>query len=324
MPLPINHILGILSDNLMKRKSVLPISGSYATSWAKGLKIPRGGETVIYTGHMYQLIPMIEAMAGQMAMLEETPITKLMGIGRAVNKVIDLTMFMGVLASGKTKERCDNILRSIALLLREAGVEFGYLYEKELYSGALVYDQGIDDTFREHAKKVFEMFRENGVKNVITVDPHTTNMLNEVYHEFVDGYELNVRSYLEVLAERGLATDETSEETVTIHDSCVYARYENVVESPRELLKMGNVKVIEPELSGKITHCCGGPIESLFPAEAHRITKQRVDGLLEKGNKHVVTMCPICMLNIQKACPNDAKVSDIAEVLRARKVSRKS
>ena len=69
MPLPIKPILGILADNLARRGSVLPISQRAATRWARGLNLPKGGETVIYTGHLYQLIPAIDAMAKQMAKL---------------------------------------------------------------------------------------------------------------------------------------------------------------------------------------------------------------------------------------------------------------
>ena len=67
MALPIGNVLGILSDNLRKRKSVLPLKASTATAWADGLDIPYGGDTVIYTGYMYQLIPSISSLAKRMA-----------------------------------------------------------------------------------------------------------------------------------------------------------------------------------------------------------------------------------------------------------------
>lgn len=45
-----------------------------------------------------------------------------------------------------------------------------------------------------------------------------------------------VRSYLEVLAERRLPAAAPLRGTVVIHDSCVYARTEDVIQAPRELL----------------------------------------------------------------------------------------
>ena len=212
------------------------------------------------------------------------------------------------------KEANHDVLRRIAQLLQQAGVEFGYLYEKELYSGALVYDQGMDDVFRAHARRVAAMFKEHGVQRVITVDPHTTNMLREVYPRFVEGFDVEVESYLDVLARCMPNAQQTLNETIVMHDSCVYARYEGMIDSPRTLLEQAGVTVCEPELSRKSTHCCGGPIESLFPAEAHRIATARVDQLAEAGDT-VATMCPICWVNLQQASAGKIKVNDITEAL---------
>ena len=316
MPLPTGDILGILSDNLSKRGSVLPLSKSASTRWARGLDLPRGGETILYTGHMYQLIPSIEAMAGQMAMLENSPVTKLFGLGRFVNRFVNMSFFMSLTASRSLKTECDAALRNIAALLRNAGVDFGYLYGDEMYSGALVYDEGMDDIFAAHALRVAAVFRLHGVRNVITVDPHTTNMLREVYPRFVKDFDVSVKSYLEVLAESGAdaqAQTTTGQEFV-LHDSCVYARYESITDPPRTLLKQAGIKVIEPELSGKSTHCCGGPIEALFPGEAHRIATARIEQLRACGSQ-AVAMCPICLVNLRKAAADTIEIKDISQVL---------
>ena len=62
MPLALVDVVGILEDNLRRRGSVLPIPARRATRWARDLGIRRGGETVLYTGQMYQLIPYIERL----------------------------------------------------------------------------------------------------------------------------------------------------------------------------------------------------------------------------------------------------------------------
>ena len=61
MPLPTRDVVGILADNLRLRGSVLPIPARRATRWARELDLPRGGETVLYTGMMYQLVPVHRA-----------------------------------------------------------------------------------------------------------------------------------------------------------------------------------------------------------------------------------------------------------------------
>jgi len=311
MPLPIGPVLGILSDNLRIRGSVLPLSRSEATGWARGLDIPRGGNTVLYTGLMYQLIPAIDALASQMARFEDSTIARLFGLGRVANKFINLSFFMALTASKEMKQENNQVLRNIAEMLKKAGVEFGYLYKQELYSGALVYDEGMDESFSVHARRVVNVFRENGVRCVITVDPHTTSILRDVYPEFVQDFDIDVKNYMEVLAEKNLPVMHEQNKELVIHDSCVYARYEGMIKQPRSLLANAGITVKGLELSGRSTHCCGGPIESLFPSKAHEIAANRVGQLKEKG-EDIVTMCPICQVNLRKAAAGSCHISDIS------------
>ena len=314
MPLPIAPILGIFADNLRKRGSVLPLSKRAATGWAEGLNLPRGGKTVLYTGQIYQMIPAIVAMSTQMAALENSFLTRYFGIGRLINKFVSMSFFMGLTTSKEKTAHASRVLRDIVGLLRGAGVEFGYLYEDEFYSGAIAHDDGLDETFGNHARRVAARLKELGVRRVITVDPHTTNMLRQVYPKFVKDYDIEVQSYLEVLAQANPEKMATLNSEVVVHDSCLYARYENVVDQPRELLRAAGLTVREPELSAKSTHCCGGPLESLFPAEAHRISGIRITQLEAQG-KNVVTMCPFCWVNLSKAAGEKLVVNDIANVL---------
>jgi Fe-S oxidoreductase len=314
MSLPIGPILGILSDNLRKRGSVLPLSKSAATGWAKGLNIPRGGKTVLYTGLMYQLIPSIDALAGQMARFENSTITQYFGLGRLANQFINLSYFMALTASKDMKQENDQVLRYIAGMLKKAGVEFGYLYEQELYSGALVYDEGMDESFGIHARRVFEVFRKNGVRRVITVDPHTTSTLRDVYPKFVKGFDIEVKNYMEVLAEHNLPVKKAQNKGLVIHDSCIYARYEKMIGQPRKLLTNAGVAAKESDFAGRSTHCCGGPIESLFPSKAHELAASRINELKQHG-EDIVTMCPICLVNLRKAAGQSCHINDISNTL---------
>jgi hypothetical protein len=313
MSLPIDDILGIMADNLDKRGSIIPLSVGKATAWARGLDIPFGGDTIIYTGHMYQLIPSIDALAGLMAIMENSWITRFIGLGRIMNRIINISWF---LTQGNSTEQktYDCTLYNIARLLKTAGVKFGYLYEKELYSGALLYDEGMDDVFSRHAHRVYRIFKDNGAKHIITVDPHTTDMLKSIYPKIISDYDLDVKSYIEILAQCKLEPAKQLSPDVVIHDSCIYARYEGTIDEPRLLLWYAGVKIHEPELSGRLTHCCGGPLESLFPAKAYEVAGKRVAQLADCGNS-IVTMCPICMANLRRAANNTLEIKDISEHL---------
>jgi Fe-S oxidoreductase len=313
MPLPTGDVIGILADNLRLRKSVLPISKRNVTRWTRGLELPRGGQTVLYTGMMYQLIPYIEGLVKAEKRLGDSPLAKLTSLGRKVNRLINISAFLAR-PSAKLKAVYNQIPIDVARLLKQAGVEFGYLYKDDLYSGALAHDLGVDEVVAEHARRVYGVFQKYGVKTVITIDPHTTNMLRSVYPKLIPGYDLEVKTYLEVLAEKELVARAALSGEVTIHDPCVFARYEGIVDEPRRLLEATGLTIREPEKSGRMTWCCGGPVESLYPEKAHANAQKRVEQLQAVASE-VVTMCPMCFVNLSGAAPDGVILNDISHYL---------
>ena len=312
MPLPTRDVVGILADNLRIRGSVLPIPARQATRWARELDLPRGGETVLYTGLMYQLIPYIERLVKLELLLGDTPLARFTGLGRRINRFVNGVAFVAR-PSARERAEYEQVPGNVARLLQHAGVEFGYLYEDDLYAGTLAYDLGADEAVAAHARRVVNMLHRHGVREVITIDPHTTNMLRTVYPKLVEDYDLRVRNYLEVLAERGMDFPAQVGQKVVIHDPCVYARYENIVEPPRQLLRAAGVEIAEPENGGPLTWCCGGPAEALYPARAAAVAAGRVAQLRELA-PDCVTMCPICLVNLRKA-GGGMSFRDISEYL---------
>ena len=100
MPLALADVVGILEDNLRRRGSVLPIPARRATRWARDLGIPRGGETVLYTGQMYQLIPYIERLVRLEQRIGDSPLARLSGLARRANRLVN-----GVGAGGAAERR---------------------------------------------------------------------------------------------------------------------------------------------------------------------------------------------------------------------------
>ena len=315
MPLPIAPVLGILADNLERRKSVLPLSRRRATGWAAGLGLPKGGGTVLYTGHMYQIIPALMSLEKLTSMFEDHWIAKYFSIGRMMNKHVNVSWFAPRVDSME-RRAYDARLRNIVRLLRAADVnDLGYLYGEELYAGALIHDLGVDDVFEHQARRLREKLKKHGVKRVITVDPHTTDMLRNVYPRFLPEFAVEVKSYLEVLAERKPEPKKGLEAEIVIHDSCIYARSLDMVDEPRWLLENAGATVREPEYSGRLTFCCGGPAESLFPRRARQIAAKRIEQLASTGHD-VAAMCPICLANLRNAAEGEGvTVRDISEYL---------
>ena len=68
------------------------------------------------------------------------------------------------------------------------------------------------------------------------------------------------------------------------------------------------------ELSGKMSQCCGGPLESLFHGKAAEMAQKRIKQLSDCASE-VVTMCPICLANLKREAPPEMEVRDISEYL---------
>ena len=314
MPLPTGDTIGILGDNLRLRGSVLPISTRKATNWARSLNLSHGGETVLYTGQMYQLTPYIQSLVRTQERLGESRLARFTKLGRSLNRAVNLSAFMAR-PSAETRAQYDRILIDVAVLLQQAGIVFGYLYRDDLYSGALAYDLGLDEAVARHALRVYEALKRNGVKRVITVDPHTTNMLRSVYPRMIESYDIKVRSYLEVLADQEMTVGRPLEGSVALHDSCIYARSENVIQEPRSLLTRTGISVKEPVNAGRLTWCCGGPAESLYPEKALANAERRVAQLRETAPVGV-TMCPLCLVNLRRGAGGSMLFQDISYYLR--------
>lgn len=311
------EVIGILTDNLERRGSVLPVPSRRATHWAHELGLARGGERVLYTGTMYHIVPYTERLVRLQQRLGGSRLTSLVPLARWLNRWVN---GMALIARPSPGERAEyeRVPANIAQLLQRAGVEFGYLYDDDLYTGVLAYDLGANEVVAAHARRIAHIFAHYGVREVITIDPHTTNMLRSVFPKLVEGFDVSVQSYLEVLAERGLPVAAPVSGDVVIHDSCVYARYEGVIEAPRQLLGAAGLAVHEPVNSRAMTWCCGGPAEALYPQKAAAVAAKRVEQLREAapGTKAAcVTMCPICLVNLKKAADGTMAVQDISEYL---------
>jgi len=315
MALPLKEIRTMLADSIKRTSFPVPMSDKAKDQWADGLGIPRGGETVLYTGALYQLMPYTKALMARLEGMEEKKgVGFLLKVASSLTKMVDLS---GI-ASKVVKKDADfynEILTAIAQLLSKAGVQFGCLYEDDVYSGALLYDLGLVEDFKVHARKVYDRIKEAGVRRVITVDPHTLHMFRTVFPSYIDDYELEAVGYLEVLSDKLSAPPQTLDDGVVIHDPCFYARFQAVIEQPRVLLRKAGIECQEARWSGEKTFCCGGPMESIAPHLSNTVAEERLAQLKEKSNK-IVTLCPVCHIMLNRVAPDGVEVSDIATLLK--------
>ncbi len=310
----VKDIMELLGEITIKTGLPVPIDKSKIFEWANNFNINRKGEIYLYTGALYQLIPYINYTVKYLDSISKLPSgDSLINLAKIIIKISPYYLSSIIKPSIKEINENNAIVRNIAKLLIKIDKNIAYLYEDDIYSGVLLYDMGLDDYFSIHSQKVFKSFKNRNVKKIITIDPHTTHVMREGYQKFVDNYDIEVINYLELLSNTNIDLGKLNK-TLTIHDPCVYSRYENIVDQPRKLLKSMGIRIKEPKRSGKNTYCCGGPLESLSPKFSEDIAKSRIDQLLSQSDT-IITMCPICKANLSRVKPDYAKLIDISEIL---------
>jgi Fe-S oxidoreductase len=320
----ISQALKTIRGNVERTGDPLGMKTVYWNKWADALDLPREGETVLFTARMYQMLPYV-VQATEMAasarplvpMLSVGAIAKIAEIASAV--AADPVLRLRARRAREIRDRSEAALRGMISSLAAAGVHPAYLSEKEPYSGVLLYDLGMEEAVAPLARSVYRTLKSAGAETVVTVDPHTTFMLRKVYPQYVPGFDLDVRHYLEVLADSdfGVRKPEAGSipEKVVLHDSCVMSRELESVEPVRKVLKRAGIEVLEPENSGKDTACCGGPVEYAYQDLSRSISTIRARELAGVCRDVVVT-CPICLVNLMKHEKTlGIRVWDVGEIL---------
>lgn len=306
-------IIELIAINVRKTRNPFGLPGSQINTWWKDLSgfTRRPGDALLFTGLMYQLIPYIEVTSRYLERFEDTRWTDYLRFSRVSRYIPSFLLGWGFssLTSRASKRKFNALLHSICRLLKKSGVGFFYHPEMDFYSGILLYDLGDQEGFVEHARFVAKTLKLHGVQKVITVDPHTTYALKELYPKYT-GVNFEVHPYFTVLQPNEVSSS-NGRPPVAIHDPCFYGRYLKLSEEPRRLLTSLGLKHVEVRNCGDFTHCCGGPAESVSPALNREILGRRVEDLQASGAP-VVTMCPICLANLLKT---GLPVEDLASLL---------
>jgi len=294
------------------------------SSWAAGLEIPKKGKTILYTGCEYQMTAYISSMVGvlKVAKFQDGFFSAYKGMQAVTGKLgIDLAKIYGQVA-GADKKLYEDIVRKAALTLKKLDIDFAYM-DRELYSGALLYEYGYFDGLREHAKKVVSQLKDAGVNRIIALTPHSAEIFRKIYPKFVTGFDFEVVPYVCTLADRlkksGRELSLHRPMTVTLHDPCHLARSLKITDEPREVLKaIKNLELKETEFNREKTVCCGAPCELVYPELSELIGARRVRELAGTGAEAALTLCPFCHANLSRAAAVshvDIKIVDLIDIV---------
>ncbi|MDK2383921.1 MAG: (Fe-S)-binding protein [Candidatus Korarchaeota archaeon] len=319
------EIVKFASENTTSVGDVLGLGADQRTRWARGL-LPKGpvDGTVFYAGEMYPVMGYAEGAFRALKRLEGfMDINSLAKVGPIMRKLGIYTVGAKVLW-GRINERYERGLRDAIYVLKNLGIEVGYLFENEPPSGVALHTYGLLREFKEHAEWVHRRFRELGVRRVITLDPIVATAFRLYYPEFVEGWDVEALHFVEVvareMAKKGVRLRLGREVKVTYHDPCYLARTLGVVDEIRFILsRIDGVKYVEPPRHGVNTGCSGdGGLELTQPPLARKVSYARIEELKGTGAQMVFTSCPACIMMLRTgfdAIGLDISVEDLASLV---------
>lgn len=297
------HTATMIVNATMKYQNPLGLKKQSA-KWSRDLEFDTSSKTLLYTGNMYQLMTYSKSMASLKSHLGDNRSEKMAKYFERHPKILTLSQLF---SDKNTKLEMTSSLRNIYYLLKKSGVEFNYLGEREPYPGTFLYDLGYMEEFAKYAKEVTKLFRASGVERIITIDPHTFNVLKNNYPKFVHNFDFEIVYYLDLI---DLNLFEHKDEIISYHEPCYFSLRDPFYPEP-EIILSSVAKVTKPRKSGKSNFCCGGPAELLYPNLAHSVSEHRRNQLGVNSGNRVITACPICYANLNR----DHDVTDIANYL---------
>ena len=129
---------------------------------------------------------------------------------------------------------------------------------------------------------------------------------------------------LELVRNKKLKPTKPVKQKVVYHDSCYLGRYNDIYDSPREVLKsIPGVTLVEVDhYNRNRAVCCGAGGAQMFMEEQNkdRMNVRRTKQLLETHADTIASACPFCMTMLTDGLKDqekedDVKQLDIAEIL---------
>ncbi len=237
---------------------------------------------------------------------------------------IDVLYWVG--CTSALEDRSMKVAQAITKILKLTGIDFGILGAEETCCGDPARRLGNEYLFQLQAQKNIELMKSYNVKRIITGCPHCYHTLKHEYPQL--GGEFKVMHHSEFIAgllqEGKLRIIKSARGVVTYHDACYLGRYNNIFESPRQILSnMPDINLVEMARNRGHSFCCGAGGSHLWLEEqkrGQRINEMRTEQVIETRAQTVATACPYCLQMLEdgikaKAAEESLKVMDVAELV---------
>lgn len=231
--------------------------------------------------------------------------------------------------AGAFNPRGQEIARSVALLLKKAGISLGVLQDPLVTDGNDVKAMGETALFEDLAEKNIQVFQARNIRKIITLSPHSFNTLKNDYPAV--GGQYQVFHYTQALAfamKRLMFSAYLPEAVVAFHDPCYLGLHNADYGSARMVLQaVPGIRLTEMDRNRKNALCCGGGGGNFFtdilsggedtPARA------RIREAAAAGAQILAVACPLCAIMLEDAVKaenldNTLRVQELSEIVTER------
>ena len=197
--------------------------------------------------------------------------------------------------------RSQAIARSMAKVLKSAGVNFAILGEEERCTGDPARRMGNEYLFQVMAESNIAVLNTYQVKTILTLCPHCFNTMKNEYPQLGGDYEvLHYSQFLDRLIWDGkLKPIRMVEGKVAYHDSCFLGRHNGIYDEPRRVASaVPGLELVEMAPNCREQgFCCGAGGGHMWLEESRgtRINHMRTDHFLKTDADTVGVSCPFCL-----------------------------
>ena len=234
-------------------------------------------------------------------------------LGVAGALAADNILFVG--CSYAARPELEDDIRSLATVLKEAGVEFSTM-EEEPCCGAPLQETGERDLFERMALENVARIKASGATRVITACPHCVYIFKEEYGDILDEVEFVHASEFvaRLIADGTITPKKLPLGKVAYHDPCMLGRRLEIYDEPRSVVQaLSEEELVELPRNRNNSLCCGGGGMAwwAYPELASWVACERLFEADWAGAERVVTACPQCQWVLGKeagSCSNAVKV----------------
>jgi heterodisulfide reductase subunit D len=231
-----------------------------------------------------------------------------------------LAYFVGCTTSYREK----SVALATAEILNFLGIEFRVLKD-ERCCGSPVYMTGQTEKAKEIAESNIKIFKEEGIKRIITSCAGCYRTLKETYpNKFGIEHGIEILHLPEFLLEKlnngELKFSNNLNMKITYHDPCHIGRHMGIYEQPREVLKqIPGITLVEMDRNRHNAWCCGsgGGVRSAFKDLSSFAANERIKEAIETTASALVSCCPFCLNQFKTNIKNnEIQAFDLSELIK--------